>query len=39
MKNLSDKDILKLVKDMKDTASSVLGIVNGVRDIIRMFRR
>jgi len=39
MKNLSDKDILKLVKDIKDACNSVQGIVSGVRDIIRMFRR
>ena len=39
MKNLRDKDILKIVKDVRDTASSILGIVTGVKDIIRMFKR
>lgn len=38
MKNLSDKDILKLVKDIRDACNSVYGIVIGVRDIIRMFK-
>ncbi len=39
MKNLSEKDILKLVKDIKDACNSVQGIVCGVRDIIQMFRQ
>lgn len=39
MMNLSDKDILKLVKDIKDTCKSVHGIVTGVRDLVQMFKR
>ena len=39
MKNLSDKDILKLVKDIKDACKSVQGIVIGVRDIIQLLKR
>ena len=36
---MSDKDILIIVKDVKDTANSVRDIVNGVMDLVRMFRR
>ena len=39
MKNLSDKDLLALVKDIKDALKSVNGIINGVKDLIRMFKR
>ena len=39
MKNLSDKDILKLVKDIKDALHSVNGIINGVKDLILVFKR
>ena len=38
MKNLSDKDLLKLVKDTKDVFRSANMIVQGIRDIIRMFK-
>lgn len=39
MKNLSDKDILIIVKDLKDTANSFRAIIVGVRDIIQLFKR
>lgn len=39
MKNLSDKDILKIVKDIKDALQSVNGIITGVKDLILVFKR
>ena len=39
MKNLSDKDILAIIKDIKSTCNSLHGIVNGLRDIIQMFKK
>lgn len=39
MKNLSEKDILNIVKDLKDTASSFRDIIFGVRDIIQLLKR
>ena len=39
MKNLSNKDILQIVKDIKDTVQSVNNIINGVRDLILVFKR
>lgn len=39
MKNLSDKDILVIIKDIKSACNSINGIVTGVRDIVQMFKK
>ena len=39
MKNLSDKDILVIIKDIKSACNSIHGIVSDVKDIIQMFKK
>ncbi len=39
MKNLSDKDIVKIIHDVKDGLKSLQEIVTGFRDIFRLFKK
>ena len=39
MKNLSDQEILNIVKDIQNTTRSVRDIIFAVKDIIQMFKR
>ena len=39
MMNLSDKDFLKLAKDIKDALQSVNGIITGVKTLVFLFKR
>lgn len=38
MKNLSEQDILTIVKDIQNTTRSVRDIIFAVKDIIQMFK-